>query len=540
MTWTTPEALGFLAAPLAALVLAVALFRWKSRVARRLGDPAVLARLYDPRTGRMQRVKTLLALLGFVLLVLAAAGPRWGQDYQEVQRRGVDVLIAIDVSASMLAEDIAPNRLTQAKRELGLLINGLEGDRVGVVAFAGAAFLQCPLTLDYGAARSLLDLVGPDMIPKPGTSLADAILTSVDAFPAGSKKHRVLVLLTDGEDHSGRLDAAVKKAEDEGVRILSIGFGSATGEIIPLRDEKGALIGYKKDKKGETVTSKMDQAALEKMAADTRGAFFPASQGEVEVARLLEEIRGMEKMDLESRVYGTGENHFVWPLWAAFLLLILEFFWPETPGQFRRVIKDLRSIPWRAGRPLIALIAFVSLAAPGLAMGRYPESKELAPAVDRHPKDPRPLFELAHALFNEGQFAASAETFAKSADNASSSPAFKSAALYNAGNALVRDQKLDAAIEKFKAALRADPSDPDAKHNLEILQRHKKEQKPSDKQKPDPQQKNEDNKNGADAKPQMSREDAERLLQAIAEQEKNARQKDQKEKPPEAPGGNDW
>ena len=193
MSWTTPEALFLLSAPLSALVLSVAFFRWTARVTRRLGDPAVIARLYDPGTGRMQRVKTLMAWLGFVFLVLATAGPRWGQEFQEVQRRGVDVVIAIDVSASMLAEDIAPNRLTQAKRELGLLINGLEGDRVGVVAFAGAAFLQCPLTLDYGAARSLLDLVGPDLIPKPGTSLADAVLTAGESFPAGSKTHRVLV-----------------------------------------------------------------------------------------------------------------------------------------------------------------------------------------------------------------------------------------------------------------------------------------------------------------------------------------------------------
>jgi Ca-activated chloride channel family protein len=209
-------------------------------------------------------------------------------------------MIAVDVSASMLAEDVRPNRLTQAKRELGLVIDGLEGDLVGVVAFAGTAFLQCPLTLDYGAARTLLDLIGPDLIPTPGTSLADAMDTALGAFPAGSKKHRALVLLTDGEDHSGKLRDAEKRAVEEGVRVFPIGFGSAQGEAIPLRDASGALVGYKKDSAGQTVMSKRDDSALRSLAEKTGGTYFPATQGEVEVQRLLEAIGGMEKRSLES------------------------------------------------------------------------------------------------------------------------------------------------------------------------------------------------------------------------------------------------
>jgi Ca-activated chloride channel family protein len=527
MSWTWAWALALLGVPALLVVLAVATFRWKSRVAASLGDSRVVARLHDPFTGRLQRVKALLSLLGMVFLILALAGPRWGQEFQEVRRRGVDVVIAVDVSASMLAEDIKPNRLTQAKRELGLLIDGLQGDRVGVVAFAGTAFLQCPLTLDYGAARSILELVGPDLIPKPGTSLADALDVAVGAFPPGSKKHRAVVLLTDGEDHSGRLDSTVGRAAEAGVAVFAIGFGSPTGEIIPLRDESGALTGYKKDKEGQTVTSKMDALALEKMARETRGAFFPASQGEVEVDRVLAEIQGMEKKDLESRVHGQGENHYLWPLWIAFLLLLLEFLWPETTGHFRRVAGDLRARRWT--RTAALLLLWGAFPPSSQALGRYPESRELADRALANPKDFTAQFELAHGLFNEKRFASSAEAFEKAAALAAD-PTVKGAALYNAGNALLSDQKLDAAIGKYKAALRENPADPDAQHNLELAQLKKKEQKkPRDgDKKPEP-------RSG-----QMSPEDAERLLQALAQQENEARKKANARKPQEPPAGNDW
>lgn len=527
MSWTRAWALALLGVPALLLVLAVATFRWKSRVAAALGGPGVMARLHDPFTGRLQRVKALLSLLGMSFLILSLAGPRWGQEFQDVRRRGVDVLIAIDVSASMLAEDIPPNRLTQAKRELGLLIDGLQGDRVGVVAFAGRAFLQCPLTLDYGAARSLLELVGPDLIPKAGTSLADALDVAVGAFPPGSKKHRALVLLTDGEDHSGRLDDARGRAVEAGVAVFAIGFGSPTGEIIPLRDESGALKGYKKDKDGRTVASKMNAAALEKMARETRGAFFPASQGEVEVDRVLAAIQGMEKKDLESRVHGQGENHYLWPLAIAFLLLLLEFLWPETSGHFRRVAGDLRARRW--ARTATLLVLWGAFPPPSHALGRYPESRELADRALANPQDFAAQFELAHGLHNEKRFASAAEAFEKAAALAAD-PVLKGAALYNAGNAHWGDQRIDDAIEKYKAALRENPADPDAKHNLELAQQKKKERKkPQDgDRKPEPRE------------GRMSPEDAERLLQALTQRENEARHKANARPPQEPPAGNDW
>lgn len=533
MSWTYANAFFLLAVPVVLLVLTVAWFRWKSRIMAEAGDATVLARLIDAKTPRQQAVKTVLLILGMVLLVLAVAGPRWGQEFQEVHRRGVDVMIAMDVSASMLAEDVKPNRLTQAKRELSLLISLLEGDRVGIVAFAGTAFIQCPLTLDYGAARSLLDLLGPDLIPRPGTNIAAAITTSLDAFPKGAAKSRALVLLTDGEDHSREVDAALDRAVAEGCRIFTIGFGNATGEIIPLRDENGNVTGYKKDKDGQTVLSKMDEASLKKIASKTSGAYFPASQGEVEVTKILAEIGRMEKKDLDSRVYGQGENHYRLPLVLALFLLLLEFLWPEVQRHWTQVFRDVRS-----GRFWVGLLVIL-LCGPGTshALGRYPRASELAPLAQKDPGNPEAQFNLGHALYIEQSYAAAGEAYAKVAA-AVTHPPSKSAAFYNEGNAFYRQGKLDQAIEKYKQALRLNPADVDAKHNLELSRKLDKMQK--EQQKQQGKQKDEQNDQKPETKPgEMSQEDAERLLEAVAQQENSTKEKAGKKKP-EPTMGEDW
>ncbi len=534
MNGTYPFAFLLFVVPVLVLIFTVAWFRWKSRVLAEAGDPTVVSRLMDPRTRRQQGVKALFLLLGLTMVAVAAVGPRWGQQFQEVHRRGVDVMIAMDLSASMGAEDVKPNRLTQAKRELGVLINTLEGDRVGLVAFAGTAFLQCPLTLDYGAARSLLELLNPDLIPKPGTNLAAAITTALDAFPKASGHNRALVLLTDGEDHSGQLDAALDRAVAEGLRIFTIGFGNPTGEIIPIRDENGQVTGYKKDKNGQTVLSKMDEAALKKLAAKTGGAYFPASQGEVEVTKIIEEIGRMDKKDLDSKVYGQGENHYRWPLALGLLLLLLEFLWPEVQRHWRRVFQDVR-----LGRWMVLCLTGSVLLVPGRsqALGRYPRSNEIAPLVQKDPKNPDAQFRLGETLYLEQSYAAAAEAFQKAA-NLMDHPAWKSAAHYNTGNAHYRQGRLEDAIEKYKEALRLVPSDPDAKHNLELAKKLEKMQKEQQKKPGKPEDKK------GDQKPQpkpgdMSKEDAQRLLEALAQQEKSAKEKADKKKP-EPTDGEDW
>lgn len=275
-------------------------------------------------------------LAGFLFLgILALARPQWGMSLNTVQRRGVDIIAALDTSYSMNAEDVAPNRLAKAKSEIRGLIERLKGDRIGLVDFAGTAIVQCPLTLDYGAALLFLDVADTNVIPEPGTSLASAIQTASAAFIAKEKKYKVLVIFTDGEDLEGQIEEAVRKAHDAGVVIYTVGIGSIEGKPIPIRDAKGDIIDYRKDQDGQIVVSRLDERSLNEISAQTGGKYFRATTSESELDGMYDEVSRMERKQLESRVYQTFEDRFQYPLTLAILCLAAEAWISERrrPGR---------------------------------------------------------------------------------------------------------------------------------------------------------------------------------------------------------------
>ena len=223
-----------------------------------------------------------------------------------------------------MAEDIKPNRLEKAKHEIGTLIDQLQGDRVGLIAFAGKAFVQCPLTLDYGAAKMFLDVMEPDLIPVPGTALGEAIQKAVTAFVEKERKHKVLILITDGEDHMGKPLEMAKASAKEGVVIYGVGIGSLKGVPIPLYDGRGISTGFKKDRQGEVVMTKLDELTLQKIALETNGNYYRASPGEVELKKIYDDILKMEKKALTSQQYAQYEDQFQILTGIALFFLILE------------------------------------------------------------------------------------------------------------------------------------------------------------------------------------------------------------------------
>ena len=249
-------------------------------------------------------------LLALSFLILALARPQWGAKMQTIKRKGLDILIALDTSKSMLAEDIKPNRLERAKHEICGLIDKLEGDRVGLICFAGTSFVQCPLTLDYAAAKIFLKVIDTQIIPKGGTAIGEAIQQARKAFVQGERKYKVLILLTDGEDNSSQPLDAAKEAAQEGIRIYTIGLGSEVGEPIPLKDQSGAHLGYQKDQEGNVIMTKLDQATLEKIALLTEGKYYHALNTEMELGKVYQDIATMEKKDLQSKKYIQYEDRF--------------------------------------------------------------------------------------------------------------------------------------------------------------------------------------------------------------------------------------
>ncbi|MBZ0271458.1 VWA domain-containing protein [bacterium] len=293
-------------------------------------DPVVWRAIRPEHAARRERHRVTLTALALGLGLFAFAGPRWGTVYEDASRRGIDVVVGVDVSRSMLAEDFAPNRLQKAKHQLDALLEKLQGDRVAVMAFAGEAYLYCPLTLDYSAARLYLGILSPDAIPTPGTNLEDAIRTGARAFESAERKHKVLLLLTDGENLQGKTLDAARDAAAEGVVIYAIGIGSPEGAPIPIRDAAGEVT-YKKDASGKVVMSKLDEDTLKAVAEASGGAYYQSSYGEIELDWFLEEIARMEKKDLKSQVVTRKKDRFWLFAFAAFALLLIEAALPDGP-----------------------------------------------------------------------------------------------------------------------------------------------------------------------------------------------------------------
>jgi len=325
-----------------------------------------------------------------------------------------------------------------------------------------------------------------------------------------------------------------------------------------LRAEDGRLLGYKTDQAGKNVTSRLDETALRSMATATGGMYFRATDGEVEVVRLLAEINGMEKKNLESRVWGQTEDHYSIPLLIGLLLLFLEFLWPETSGHVGRVVRDLRSL-WSKKSVAALFLVFSFFPTAGYSLGRLSPLARGARAVEKNPNDPVAHDRLAHALYADNNFATAAESFGR-AQGLTSNETQKIEAAYNTGNALFQQGKLKEAVEKYKEVLHKNPADLDAKYNLEMAQRLLKTQPPQkdNKNKKDDENKKDDKnkdqesdgkKSGSDKKEEsdqkpkpgeMSKEDAERLLQAVEAQEKEAQRDANKKNPPAESNGVDW
>ena len=313
-------------------VLVFLLVFWRKRARLRLArfvDSSLSPRLaasVDP-VGRVWRSVFRIGVLA--LLILAAARPQWGVGEVEVEQEGIDVVIAVDISRSMLAEDVAPSRLARAKAELAGLIDSFDGDRVGLVFFAGAAFPQCPLTVDYAAARLFLSQADPSMISAQGTSLSIAVETALELFDEKSGRSRIILVVTDGEDFEGGLDAVRGALRERDVALYAVGIGTAEGAPIPRFDDYGQRQGFVRDREGKVVMSRLEEAELISIVQGSGGVYARAGRGGLDVDRLRREIEALEGTAYRSQRVTSYQDRFLLPLSAALLLLTGEFFLPD-------------------------------------------------------------------------------------------------------------------------------------------------------------------------------------------------------------------
>ena len=303
-----------LAAPLL-IIIFVAGSKLVARRLKMLGGKKISEAAAMISSGSRRRLKLTLFLFGLALMVLALARPQYGSELIKIKSTGSEVMIALDVSLSMLAGDFYPNRLAKANREIISLVDQLPGESVGLVAFSGQAFVQCPLTIDQGAFRMFLDVIDVGIISDTGTDIEKAIDKAAESFTENTQADKVLIIFTDGETQEGDPVAAAKKYKDR-FRIFTVGVGTAQGEPIPSRGPQGEVTGYKKDQSGSTVISKLDEPLLQEIAAASGGASFRATPGEQELKTIIQKVKRMEKGEAEGnfrRLYDEKFQYFLIP-----------------------------------------------------------------------------------------------------------------------------------------------------------------------------------------------------------------------------------
>jgi len=457
------------------VIIFLILFEYRKKRAglKLFADPDLLPVLTMPIKRGIIFLKGLFLVIAVFFIILACAGPRWGFHLQEVQRRGVDIVFLLDVSASMQAEDVKPDRLERAKREITDFLKIAAGDRIGLVLFAGDAFVQCPLTLDYDAIAMFLGSVGVDTLPVQGTDIGQGIKTALNAFDFKSAIDKVIVMITDGEDNEGLGLQQADKAMDKGVKIFVYGIGEPSGAPIP--DETG---GFKKDKIGNLILSKLNEKDLRRIAKATDGRYVRSVTGDLDLDRLyFEGIKiKTEAKELESGKIKIFEERFYIFIWIAFVFLVIEGLIGLKPGR-AKLFSIMAALVICCGNRVWANENPEEL----YRQGHYQKAEQAFIKKDMdHPKDVRNRYNRGCASFQNANYEGASAAF-RSALKRTDDKQISFSSAYNLGNSLFKQGDFQGAAQAFKQAIKINPGDEDSKYNyglaLKTIEENQKKEK---------------------------------------------------------------
>ena len=516
---------------LAALPLMVLFFylliQWKKRAAQKIGDPFLVKDLIKSFSAKLFAIKFVLISLAFSLCAFAIADLVKPVGSQKINRKGIDVMIALDVSKSMLAEDIKPNRLERAKQIVSKILDRLGDDKVGIVIFAGRAYLQMPLTSDHSAAKMYLSAASPGDVPTQGTVISQALKMSYAAFNTKEKKYRSIILISDGEDHDEEAISITKQLAEEGVMVNTIGIGSPQG--APIKDED--TNDYKKDEKGNVVISKLNEEELKTIAQNGNGlyqAFTSADAIAENLEKKLSEIAQGNFTDRSSTIY---KNYFWYFLLAALILLIGEIFISERKRNYKKELSILAILLF------ITTSSFSQNVNKEIIKGNEAYKKTqydqaaltYQKALSKAPNNTTAYYNLGNSLYKKDKLDDALQAYDNSARTAPDNN-IKAKAYYNGGVTLQKQNKIGECIKAYKNTLKLNPNDEDARQNLEraLMQQKQKQQKQDqkDKKKQQEQDKKEDKKDEPKPQPsKISKQDAEEKLKSLLEHEKDLQDK---------------
>jgi tetratricopeptide (TPR) repeat protein len=555
---------------LAVPVLAVGfilLSRWQTSLLAKFVGQLLIPQLAPEASAAKRFLKQSVLLAALACLVLAIANPQVGTRLEEVKREGIDLFVAMDVSLSMKAEDIRPSRLEKAKRDVSELLRKLTGDRVGMVVFAGDAFVQFPLTSDYSAADLFLSAIDVDAVPIPGTMIGRAIEVALKSFSQDAPTQKAIVVVSDGENTEGDVMGAVEDAKKAGVRVYTIGMGTPEGGPIPVVDKNGNRIDYKRDESGSIVLTKLDETMLQQIASSTGATYHRATSGGNEIDDVYKELSSLQKVEYGTKQVTGFETRYQYPLACAILLLLIEVLLSERRGKIVARLKKL--LPAAAVFAAFAMLparseaqtvrSHVSEGNRAYAKGRYTDAEvDYKKALAKNPKSKEAELNLGNAYYKQQRFDEALRQYAHAGEGMKS-PDEQSAAYYNAGNSLYRMEKYREAVGAYKQALKINPKDDDARYNLAMAleklkqqqQNQQNKQQQQQQQQQQNQQQNQQQKQQQQQaqqqqtpriakKDQMPKDEADRILETLRNNEKEIQKNLHKREAVKIKGEKDW
>jgi tetratricopeptide (TPR) repeat protein len=503
--------------------------QWKKKAIKKMGDELLVKQLIKGYSPANFLLKFILITAAYTIAVVALANPRMPSGTAGTNRSGIDVMIALDVSRSMLARDIKPDRLDRAKQFIAKLMDKLSDDRIGIVVFAGKAYLQMPLTTDHAAAKMYLSSATPDVVPTQGTVIGDALKMCYNAFSSKEKKYRAVVLISDGEDHDENAIKIAKAMADEGVMVNTVGIGSPEGAMIV----DAATNEVKRDLEGHPVLTRLNETTLQNIAMNGNGLYQLFTSADAVATSIEAQLQKMGQRTFTDSSMLMYRSFFQWFAAAAMLLLLIEFFISEkkkianaTPSIVTKKAA-VAGLMLLIGKPVFSQTNDKIIRQGNEAYARKQYETAAAnykKAAAKNPADEKAVFNLGNALYKNGKIEEAVQAY-DAAIIKDRLPANKGTSFYNKGVVLQNEKKLPDCIEAYKNSLRLNPADEDARLNL---QKALLEQKKQQQQKDSNKQQKSNNKKEQQPKPQpskMTKKEAEEKLKALMQQEKNLQDK---------------
>ncbi len=536
------------------LIPVLALIRWwmmlrQRKRLRRFGDPQLVRQLMPDVSRFRPLVKFGLLLTALALLIVMLARPQMGTKISHEKRTGIETIIALDISNSMLAEDVTPSRLDRAKMMVENLVDHFTNDKIGLIVFAGEAYVQLPITSDFVSAKMFLSSIEPGLIETQGTDIAAAVNMATHSFTQEEGVGKAVIVITDGEDHEGGALEAAQEAKEKGMRVYVLGIGSSKGSPIPIPGTSD----YMKDNSGETVMSALNEDMCKQVAEAGGGAYIHVENNSNAQEQLNRELDKLAKKEISSTVYSDFDEQFQAVGILVLLLLIAEICILEIKNP------HLRNIHLFNRKKTVTLLLLLMTVAAAHAQsdrdyvrrgnqqfraGKFAEAEvDYRKAIERNAKNPQALYNLGNALLAQKKDSAAVEQFQQAA-KLETNPRRRANAFHNIGVVCQGHQMFGEAIEAYKESLRNNPDDDETRYNLELCKRQQKQQqqnqqnkdnkdnkdkqdkdKKKDQDKQDQQKQQDDQKKQQEQKPQMSKENAEQLLNAAMQEEKNTQQR---------------